>query len=93
MCRLLNHMADHGYAQCVARNHDPDRPTEPFVDLTAGYIQRSIAKFPRQGTSTPWRLHQNYARDIAMLRYGSLEDEAMEFSVAPARAAERPLAA
>ena len=93
VCRLLNHMAAHGYAQCVARNRDPERPTEPFIDLSAGYIQRSIAKFPRQGLTTPWRLHQNYARDIAMLRYGSLEDEAMEFTAAPARTEPEPLAA
>ncbi len=92
VCRLLNHMAARGYAQCVARNRDPARPTEPFIDLSAGYVQRSIAKFPRQGLSTPWRLHQNYARDIAMLRYGPLEDEAMEFSRAPA-AAREPVAA
>ena len=92
VCRLLNHMAARGYAMCVARNRDPNRPTEPFIDLASGYVQRSIARFPRQGLRTPWRLHQNYARDIAMLRYGPLEDEAMEFSPAPAGARE-PLAA
>ena len=93
VCRLLNHMADHGYAQCVARDRDPARPTEPFIDLTASYVQRSIARFPRQGLRTPWRLHQNYARDIAMLRHGPLEDEAMEFSGAPAPVPEEPVAA
>ena len=28
----------------------------------------------------PWRLYQNYARDILALRYGELDDEALEFS-------------
>ncbi len=93
VCRLLNHMAAHGYEQCVPRNRDPARPTEPFIDLSAGYVQRSIAKFPRQGRATPWRLHQNYARDIAMLRYGSLEDEAMEFSAAPVDGVRAPVVA
>ena len=53
---------------------------EPFLDFTSGYVLRSIDQFPKQGVKAPWRLHQNYARDLLMLRYGSLEDGAMEFS-------------
>ena len=41
---------------------------------------RAIDKFPKQGSKAPWRLHQNYARDILTLRYGALEDGAMVFS-------------
>ena len=33
-----------------------------------------------RASKAPWRLHQNYARDLLMLHYGSLEDGAMEFS-------------
>ena len=52
---------------------------------------RSIDQFPKQGAKAPWRLHQNYARDLLLLRHGALEDEAMEFSnpEAPAEAGER----
>jgi hypothetical protein len=34
---------------------------------------------PKQGASQPWRLHQNYIRDIRMLRRGPIDD-AMTFS-------------
>jgi hypothetical protein len=51
-----------------------------MIDLTSGYVLRSIDSFPKQGARTPWRLHQNYARDILLLRRGALEDEGMEFS-------------
>jgi hypothetical protein len=44
-------------------------------------VQRSIEKFPKQGSRAPWRLYQNYALDIISLRFGSVEDEAMEFSI------------
>ena len=81
VCRLLNHMEEHGYRQCTARNRDPSITEEPFVDLTSGYVKRSIEKFPRQGSRAPWRLYQNYALDIISLRFGSVEDEAMEFSL------------
>jgi cation diffusion facilitator CzcD-associated flavoprotein CzcO len=81
VCRLLNHMADQGYRQCTPRNRDPSVGEEPFIDLSSGYVKRSIEKFPKQGSRAPWRLYQNYALDIVSLRFGSLSDEAMEFSV------------
>jgi hypothetical protein len=28
----------------------------------------------------PWKLHQNYARDLVMLRHGTVDDGVMEFS-------------
>jgi monooxygenase len=80
MCRLLNYMDAHGYRQCTPRVKDPTLETQPFIDLMSGYVLRSINAFPKQGTKAPWRLHQNYARDILMLRRGALEDEGMEFS-------------
>ena len=62
---------------------------EPFVDFNSGYVLRAIANFPKQGSKAPWRLYQNYARDILSLRRGPLEDGSLRFD----RAAEiRPLA-
>jgi monooxygenase len=82
VCRLLNHMREHGYASCTPVNRDPTISEEPIIDFSSGYVQRSIAEFPKQGSRTPWRLHQNYARDILMLRFGAIEDEALEFAAA-----------
>jgi hypothetical protein len=90
VCRLLNHMDKQGFAQVTPRNREPGMKTEPFIDLKSGYVSRSIDQFPRQGEKSPWRLHQNYARDTAMLRFGTLEDGALEFT---ARAAAPPPAA
>jgi len=64
---------------------DPDTNEAPFLNLNSGYIQRANHLLPRQGTKAPWKLHQNYARDLMMLRYGKLKDGTMEFS-APGRA-------
>ncbi|HWX87045.1 MAG TPA: NAD(P)/FAD-dependent oxidoreductase, partial [Solirubrobacteraceae bacterium] len=80
VCRLLNHMDAHGYDRCAAVNRDPSVLERPFIDFSSGYVQRSIDKFPKQGSKAPWRLHQNYALDIVNLKFGSIEDGAMEFS-------------
>jgi monooxygenase len=84
VCRLLRHMDEHGYRQCTPHNRDPSVTERPFIDLASGYVLRSIDQFPKQGSKAPWRLYQNYALDIVSLRYGALEDGAMEFSSAGA---------
>ena len=79
VCRLLNHMDEHGYVQCVPER-DPSVAELPFIDFSSGYVQRALDKFPKQGSKAPWRLYQNYARDIVSLRHGAIEDGAMRFS-------------
>jgi monooxygenase len=79
VCRLLNHMQKHGYRQCTPRNVDPSLAEEPWIDFSSGYVQRSLHTLPKQGTKLPWKLHQNYAFDIMMLRYGRVDDGVMEF--------------
>jgi cation diffusion facilitator CzcD-associated flavoprotein CzcO len=80
VCRLLNYMEKHGYRQCTPRNTDPSLTEEPWVDFSSGYIQRSLHRFPKQGSKAPWKLHQNYARDILTLRFGRIDDGVLEFS-------------
>jgi monooxygenase len=84
VCRLLNHMDAHGYAQCTPHNRDPSMTQEPFIDFSSSYVLRAIEHFPKQGSKKPWRLYQNYALDILTLRFGALEDGTMEFSRTPA---------
>jgi hypothetical protein len=79
ICRLLNHMAAKGYRQCTPRLTDPTVKEEPWIDFTSGYVQRSLHKFPKQGSKKPWRLNQNYALDVMSLGFGRIEDSAMEF--------------
>ena len=78
--RLLNHMHKHRLAQCTPRNTDPTVTEEPWVDFSSGYFQRSMHEFPKQGSKPPWKLHQNYARDLLTLRFGRVDDGVMAFS-------------
>ncbi|HWC38917.1 MAG TPA: NAD(P)/FAD-dependent oxidoreductase [Acidimicrobiales bacterium] len=78
--RLVNHMDSHGYRVCTPLPPDPEEETAPLLDLTSGYIQRSIDELPRQGSRPPWKLHQNYRRDIGLFRKAPLVDEGISFS-------------
>jgi len=80
VCRLLNRMDRLGLRQATPRNRDPSIGQQPWVDFSSGYIQRSIDRFPKQGTKRPWKLYQNYALDILNLRFGRLDDGVLEFS-------------
>jgi monooxygenase len=79
VCRILKFMDQHGYAQCTPRVNDPSVKEEPVLDFTSGYVQRALHTLPSQGSKTPWRLHQNYVKDLSMLRYGRVDDGTMEF--------------
>ncbi len=84
VCRLLRHMDQRGLGVATPLA-PPEGADLPFLDLSAGYVQRSIAQLPKQGRRTPWRLHQNYIRDVRLMRRGPLEDEGITFSAVPAR--------
>lgn len=79
VCRLINYMDGHGYSYCVPRLNDPSVTREPALDFNSGYVLRALGELPSQGSKHPWRLHQNYFKDLRMLRYGRLEDDTMEF--------------
>jgi len=91
VCRLLNYMDRKGYAQATPRR-DASVSEEPWLDFTSGYVQRALAILPKQGSKRPWKLFQNYARDLVALRFGAVDDGTMEFAKAPAKPArvERP---
>jgi len=76
--RLLRHMADRNFTS-VAPRRDPDMAELALLDFTSGYVQRSVHLFPKQGVKVPWRLYQNYVRDLVMLDRGKLADDVLEF--------------
>jgi monooxygenase len=80
IARLIRYMDRRGYVACTPRRRDPAVTPEPFVDFTSGYFQRALDQFPRQGSKRPWKLYQNYMKDLLSLRYGAIDDGALEFS-------------
>jgi monooxygenase len=77
-CRLLEHMRRSGHPIAVPVADTALTP-RPFVDFTSGYFQRALPLLPKQGTEKPWRVYQNYLRDLVSLRLQRLEDGVLRF--------------
>jgi len=88
ICRLLKHMDAHGYRVATPEAPDPSIELEPIVDLKSGYVLRALDQLPKQAARRPWRLHQNYVKDIRLLRKGPIDDE-IQFSRGGAAAPTR----
>jgi monooxygenase len=85
ICRLLNYMDKKGYQACVPENSDASVREQRWLDLSSGYIERIIDKLPKQGSKSPWKLHNNYVLDAIIQRAASLDDGVMRFSRIDAR--------
>jgi cation diffusion facilitator CzcD-associated flavoprotein CzcO len=87
VCRLLRHMERDGKRIALPHNDDPSVTEEPLIDFQAGYVLRSLHKFPKNGSKSPWKLDQNYPADLVKLRFGRVDDAGMTFTNPPARRA------
>jgi cation diffusion facilitator CzcD-associated flavoprotein CzcO len=79
LCRMLAHMDATGSGTVVPVAEDPTLETRPFLDFQAGYVQRGVGAFPRQGSHGPWTVEMNYDADRRRLRHGPVEDAALRF--------------
>ena len=79
LCRCLAHLEHSGATTAVAVNDDPTMVTGPMLEFGAGYVQRSLPDFPRQGTGV-WSVAMRYADDERRLRREPLVDGVLRFS-------------
>ncbi|MEM7768214.1 MAG: NAD(P)/FAD-dependent oxidoreductase [Pseudomonadota bacterium] len=82
-CRLINEMDRSGTQQFTPtlRPAEQDMPQRPWIEgFPAGYMNRAMHLFPKQGDREPWINPQNYSKDRKMFREGELQDGAMVFS-------------
>ena len=89
LCRILNKMDRGGYAYCTPRYNDPSMSPDATLPLSSGYMQRAKDILPKQGSKRPWKLYQNYAKDLLALRFGSIDDGTLVFTRRAAQSASR----
>jgi len=79
-CRLLNYMDANDFDTVVVEHPGSDVEERPFMEFTPGYVLRSLDELPKQGSRTPWRLNQNYLRDVMLIRRGKIDGEGLRFT-------------
>ncbi len=81
-CRVLNRMDELGVHRVAPRlrPEDQNMTARPWIDdFTAGYMQRKMHLFPKQGDHEPWLNTQSYAADKKMVREAPIEDGVLQF--------------
>jgi hypothetical protein len=83
-------MDNKGVSYVVPRHNDPTIGEEPFVHFSSGYVQRAAARVPKQGSKHPFKLYQNYLKDISVLRFGRVDDGFLQLKKAGKAAEKSP---
>jgi monooxygenase len=82
-CRMINHMESDGYNQVTPalREQDQNMVPRPWIDdFSAGYMQRVMPLFPRQGDKAPWLNTQDYKADKKLRGKARFDDGALIFT-------------
>jgi cation diffusion facilitator CzcD-associated flavoprotein CzcO len=83
VCRLLKYMDRKGFSVCMPNLPDSSVNPEPLLDFSSGYVRRADGVLPKQGQRAPWRVPQNYVKDLAAFTFGSVNDGTMSFLRTP----------
>lgn len=73
VCRVLAHLDAKGLTWAKPHRNAPVDEA-PLLDFTSGYVARAKGRIPPQGSRAPWKLHQNWFRDRALMGRGPLDD-------------------
>lgn len=85
VCRLLKHMDEKGVQAVTPQLRPDEQDMKPRLlvepeNFSAGYIQRSIARFPKQGDREPWIFSQDYDQEKTEIPQADLEDGTLVFA-------------
>jgi cation diffusion facilitator CzcD-associated flavoprotein CzcO len=85
VCRTLNHMSKTNSSSIVPIVPDELKNMVPrnwITDFPAGYMQRVMHLFPKQGNQEPWLNTQDLRRDRKIFNQSLASDSALKFGPA-----------
>ena len=85
VCRILNHMAEHGLHRVVPRLRDEDREEPPLSwigeeNFNPGYLMRSMHLMPRRLAKPEWGHTQDYWTEREVLPSVAPTDDCLEYA-------------
>ena len=74
VARMLNYMKEKNFSVVVPQFDYDKLTSERLLDFNAGYVLRAEDILPKQGSEAPWKVHQNYIKDVFSLKYSDVKD-------------------
>jgi hypothetical protein len=68
-------MKDNNFSVVVPQFDYENLQSEPLLDFNAGYVLRANDVMPKQGSKAPWKVYQNYIKDVFSLKYADVKDK------------------
>ncbi|MFM1876335.1 MAG: hypothetical protein RL266_2072 [Bacteroidota bacterium] len=78
--KILNYLKANNLEVCTPKFNHETMEQQELLDFDAGYILRAKHMLPKQGTSGPWKVHQNYIKDLFALKYSGVKDKDLEYA-------------
>jgi cation diffusion facilitator CzcD-associated flavoprotein CzcO len=75
VCQFINHLDANGYAFGMPDPEGAAGQARPILDLTSGYVARVAHMLPRQGSTSPWTIRQNWLLDSYDMKRTDLDQE------------------
>ena len=79
--RMIAHMDKKKLKTVTPRAKDIQRTDDTVMgSLASGYVRRGADNLPRQGDKAPWTVLNDYLRDAAALKLGSVTNKALDYA-------------
>jgi monooxygenase len=75
VARILNYMKANNFSVVMPQFDFANFQSEPLLDFNANYILRANDILPKQGSKAPWKVYQNYLKDVFSLKYADVKDK------------------
>ncbi len=75
VARMLNYMKGNNFSMVVPQFDYENQKTEPLLDFNSNYVLRANDILPKQGSKAPWKVYQNYIKDVFSLKYADVKDK------------------
>ncbi len=79
--RMITHMDKKKLKTVTPRAKGIQRTNDTVMgSLASGYVRRGADNLPRQGDKAPWTVLNDYPRDAAALKLGSVTNKALDYA-------------
>lgn len=80
VANLINYMDKNDFDMITPKFDDENFEVEPLLDFEANYVKRALDILPKQGSAAPWKVYQNYLKDVKSLANADYADKYLVYT-------------